>query len=195
VNWTPALSLAFLGSCMSVPAAQHAPDGSVPPPAAPSHQIALYLGQRSLDTDNWSPVEDQPMFGLEYSQQSSPESLGWEVGIAGSKDDSTLLGVDVTGSTGEIYGGLRKTFGSDVVRPYIGGGLSFIKAKVEASGAASEDDTSPAAYLHGGVQFLVSDGFFLGLDARLLFGSDITIAGVNGDADYGQLALALGWRF
>jgi hypothetical protein len=187
------VSLLALSSCMSVPGSQ-TPSAGSPPPAVTEHQVTLYLGQRSLDEDNWSPVEDQGAGQLEYSQENADDAIGWEVGFGGSSKDDTLGGFDVTGSTGELYGGVRKSFGSGNVRPYIGGGLSFINAKVEV-GSASEDDSSVAMYLHGGVQFLLGPSFALGLDLRALFGSDITIAGVNGDADYGQAALTFGWRF
>lgn len=181
-----ATSLAFLGSCMAV-----APQGAgSPPPAAPEKQFSLYLGQRSLDSTDWSPVEDQATFGIEFSQESTGSAIGWEVGLAGSSDDSG----SITGSTGELYGGVRKSFGSDTVRPYVGGGLSFINATAEV-GSASEDDSSLAGYVHGGLQFLVSQTFAIGLDIRLLFGSSLTIAGFDTDADYGQAALTVGWRF
>jgi hypothetical protein len=182
-----ATSLAFLGSCMAV-APQAAP-GS-PPEAAPERQFTIYLGQRSLDSTDWSPVDDQPTLGIEFSQESTGSAIGWEVGLAGSSDESGPL----KGSTGEIYGGVRKSFGSDTVRPYLGGGLSFINAKAEV-GSASDDDSSLAGYVHGGLQFLVSRTFEIGLDLRVLFGSDLEIAGVSTDADYGQAALTFGWRF
>ena len=195
MKWIAALCLFSLASCMSAPASLVGPAAGVAPAPAPDRQIAIALGQRQLDSKDWSPVEDQPAFGLEYSEQSDPDGVGWEIGFAGSSKDGNVGGFDVTGSTAELYGGLHKEFGNDRVRPYVGGGLSLIKARVEVSGAGDEDDASAAAYLHGGVQFLVSPTVFLGVDARVLFGSDITIAGVNGDADYSQLALVLGWRF
>jgi hypothetical protein len=185
--------LLALSSCMSVPSAQ-APASGVPSSSEPQSQMAIYLGGRSFDKDLWSPVEDQGVFQVEYSHQASPEDIGWEVGFAGSGDDSTFFGADVTGRTAEIYGGVRKTFGSETVRPYLGAGLSVIRAEFEVGGA-SDKDTSGAGYVHGGVEFLISPTFFLGLDLRALFGSQITIAGVDGDADYGQAALTFGWRF
>jgi hypothetical protein len=187
------VALLALSSCMSVPGSQSSSAGSQPA-ASPEHQFTVYLGQRSLDEDDWSPVEDQGALQLEYASESPDAAVGWEVGLGGSSDDDTFGGFDVTGSTAELYGGVRKTFGSGTVRPYVGGGLSFINAEVEV-GSASEDDSSVAMYLHGGVQFLLGDSFALGLDLRALLGSDITIAGVDGDADYGQAALTLGWRF
>jgi hypothetical protein len=159
------------------------------------NRIALYLGQRSLDKGDWEPVEDQPTIGLEFVHETADFPVGFEVGLMGSSDDDNVGGVDLTGSTGELYGGVRKTFGSDVVRPYVGAGLSYIDAKIEASGFGDEDDSSIAGYIHGGVDFDITESFFLGVDLRFLFGSDLNIAGFDTDADYTQLALRLGWAF
>jgi opacity protein-like surface antigen len=189
-------ALLSLSSCMSVPAA---PDAQVPVGKGsnsmePRGQLAIYLGVRTLDQDLWSPVEDQGVFGFEYSHQDSPDAFGWEVGLMGSSDEGKFAGFNVRGRTGEVYAGVRKAFGNDTVRPYLGGGLSIIRGEVDAAGS-DDSDTSAAAYLHAGVEFLISPTFFLGLDIRGLFGSSIDMGGVNGDADYTQGAFTFGWRF
>ena len=45
------------------------------------------------------------------------------------------------------------------------------------------------------VTFDVSDDVFLGFDLRGVFGSDLSLFGVSGDADYQQLALLVGTSF
>ena len=182
-----------LSSCMSTPSAQVPVTGGSRS-MEPRSQMAIYLGARSLDQDLWSPVEDEGVFGFEYSHQDSPESFGWEVGLQGSRDEGTILGTHVEGRTGEVYGGMRKSFGTETVRPYIGAGLSIIRAEMDV-GSADDSDTSAAGYVHAGVDFLLSPTFFVGIDIRGLFGSSIDIAGVNGDSDYGQGAFTFGWRF
>lgn len=165
-------------------------------PAPTRGRITLLLAQRMLDGDFWEPVEDQPAIGIDVSFENPEHVIGWEIGIMASKDDGEFLGLDVEGKTGELYGGVRKTFGGpdQDVKPYLAGGLSIIKAEGELSGI-SDDDTSLAGYLHGGVLGQFTDRFFMGLDLRVLFASDIELAGVSGDADYTQLGLVLGWGF
>lgn len=180
-----------LASCAAVQTKIPAQDSS----AARANRISLYLGQRDLDEGDWSPVDEQATFGVEFAQEKPGSMVGWEVGLMGSSDDDTVAGFDVTGSTSELYGGVRKSFGEGVVRPYVGGGLAFINGKVDVSGVGDDDDSSAAGYAHGGIDLAVSEVVHLGLDLRLLFGSDITLFGVNGDADYGQLALVLGFAF
>ena len=197
------LLLLSLAACASVP--QAAPQGdpqAVPAPvpepvstASRDNRITLYLGQRNLDEDDYMPVDEQGVFGVEYVRESPGSIIGWEIGLMGSYDEDRIGGFDVEGSTGELYTGVHKTFLTGVVRPYVGAGISFINSEVEVVGLGKDDDDSVAGYAHLGVMFHVTELFFLGLDVRALFGSDMTIAGVSTDADYGQLALNLGWAF
>jgi hypothetical protein len=171
-----------------------------------SSKFDVYLGVRSLDGDDWSPVEEQGTIGLEFVHEAPGSPVGFEIALFASgdtKDNVAVPGggtVDVRGRTSELAIGIRKTFGSEAsgVHPYVGGGLAAIKAEFKGSvgGLSSEDDDgSGALYLHGGIDFDVGPSFFLGIDLRFLGGSDVTLFGENGTADYGQLALVFGWKF
>ena len=194
--------ISLLASCASATRPAEAPTAA----SYRSSRIDLYLGARKLDEDDWSPVEDQTAVGLEFVHEGHDAPVGFEIAVFVSekKKDNVAAGastIDVTGKTGEISAGVRKTFLKDdrVVHPYIGGGLAAIQGKfhgeVSTGGSASDDDTSGALYVHGGVDFDLGPAFVIGLDLRFLGGSDITLFGVNGSADYGQLALLLGFRF
>ena len=172
--------------------------------AGPVQRAALYVGQRSLDEGDWEPVEDQATLGLEYSRENPASLVGWELGLLASQDDADErfggIDFDFEGSTTELYGGVRKTFGDEEARvhPYVGGGLSLVNAKVEVKAlgeSEDEDDDSIAGYLHGGIAFDLTESFYAGVDLRILVGSDIEIAGVDADADYEQLALVIGFSF
>jgi opacity protein-like surface antigen len=169
-------------------------------------RVGLYLGGRQLNEDDWSPVEDQTAVGVEFVHEGHDAPVGFEVALfvsEKSKDDvpAGATTIDVTGKTAELSAGVRKTFLKDDghFHPYLGGGLAAIQAKfrgeLSTGGAASDDDTSAALYVHGGVDFDLGPAFLIGLDLRFLGGSDITLFDANGDADYGQLALVLGVRF
>jgi len=179
----------------SVAQAAPAPANQSTVVASRDNRITLYLGQRNLDEDDYTPVDEQSVFGVEYVREAPGSVIGWEIGLMGSYDEDRVGGFDVEGSTGELYGGVHKTFLTGVVRPYLGAGISFINSEVEVVGLGKDDDDSVAGYAHLGVLFQVSALFSLGLDARALFGSDMQIAGVSTDADYGQLALILGFAF
>ncbi len=191
--------LLALSACSAVPkAAWQDPSED---PDRPT-RFALYLGQRNLDEDDYEPVDEQVMLGLEFVHEARDSVVGWELGLAGSADEETvqLLGqdVDVEATTGEVYAGIRKSIGSGRFRPYVGGGVAYIQSELEAStslGSGSVDDGSIAGYLHVGVSFDLTPGFFIGLDLRALLGSDLDYDGLESDADYEQLALTIGGAF
>jgi opacity protein-like surface antigen len=195
VKTTVAISFLLLASCAAAPAAVRPATAEGAPSESKPNRIALYLGQRSFDEDDYAPVEDQFTFGLEFAQEYRDSPVGWEIGLMGSADESSVGGFDVEGSTGEIYGGVRKSFGSERIRPYVGAGVSFINSDFEVVGVGSDDDSSVGAYAHGGVAFEITPSFLLGLDLRGLFGTDIEIAGFQTDADYLQFAIFAGFGF
>lgn len=165
---------------------------------AKSNRVTFYVGQRMLEEDDWAPLEDQPMLGLEFAQEKPGSAVGWEFGLMGSRDDDEVLNLDVEASTLEIYGGLRKTFGKPGagIKPYVGGGLSVVRGRIEVGGGGSESDTVPAAYLHGGVLAQLKSGFFVGADLRALLGAEFETGSIpEVDGDYTQIGVLLGWAF
>lgn len=183
----PYLPLILLASCATVPATSATPAASIQATDWHDNRVAFYIGQRSLD-DDYSPVEDQAAVGFEFTHEGSDSAIGFEAGVMGSGDDHS----SDEGSTGELYAGMRKTFGRDTVRPYIGAGVSLIGVDLDA-GAIDDDDSSATAYAHVGVTIDVTSVVFVGIDARALFGSDVTLDGVDTDADYGQIAFVIGF--
>lgn len=187
-----ALTLASCAATRGV-ALQDAP--ASPAASTRANRIVLYLGARGLDEDDYEPVDKQGTIGLEFVHEFADFPLGFEVGVMGSGDEDDSGGLDFEAATGEIHAGLRKTFGGEAIHPYVGAGLSVIAAEVKVSGSSTRDDESAAGYVHGGVSFDVAEAFFIGVDVRALFGSDLDIGGVSTDADYGQVALVLGFAF
>lgn len=165
-----------------------------------SRRFTVLLGQRSLEEDDFAPVEDQPMLGFEFSDGGTDDGLvGFEIGVTGSSEsDDVFLGgpgtEEVEGSVGELYAGVRKEFLGSAVNPFLGIGLSASRAEVEVGGN-SEDDTAYGIYVHGGVVFPLSDAFALVADARARFGEDYRIANVDGEGDFFAIALGISFGF
>jgi len=166
--------------------------------AEPSLQrLTLLVGQRSLDSDDFAPVEDQPLFGVELSDGGVDANIGYEFGVTVSSDSEDAfisgLGVtEVTGSMAELYLGVRKEFPSHGVRPFMAAGLSAARGEIEV-GPNSADDTVFGFYIHGGLVFPVSDVLSLVADLRARFGEEFEVNGVEGDADF--VALGIGLAF
>ena len=64
---------------------------------------------------------------------------------------------------------------------------------VAGDGSANDHDTSMRFYIHGAAAVRVGDNVRLGADARVPTGTDITLFGVNGDADYKQFSVFIGF--
>jgi len=169
-------------------------------PAWAGGNANFVLGWRGLDEDYWSPVEDQAVVGVtvDFGKEGWPVFL--EAGLQGSAGDDNVLDigdVSVTGSVGELSFGVNKTWQpAGNIRPFIGGGLASVTATYEVDtflGDVDDDDTSLGVYLHGGVFWRLGKRFNIGVDGRILAGTDITLFGADGDADYAQLGLVLGW--
>ena len=166
-----------------------------PSRAGARRSVVVYAGQRQLDGAQWGPVEDQPTLGaaLELVDVSG---LGLEFGLLGSfRAADTTPGMEVQANTLEAFVGGRfdVRIESSPLVPYAGLGLSVINA--DARRPASNNDASAGLYMHAGVDWLITDSFFLGLDLRLVRLTDVTIAGTRGDVDYDQLAAVIGFTF
>jgi len=169
-------------------------------PRAPIRQLSLQAGIRDFtDETIFGRVDSEAAFGIEYAHEVR-DGLGFEVGGIGSlSTENGLSGnPDITGAAAEIYGGARYWLrGERRWTPYVGAGLAAIMAGVDddAGGQVSDDqDFSLGFYAHGGIQYNVNEFLFLGADVRGLFGTDLDLTTVSGDADYLQFMLVLGFR-
>ncbi len=175
-------------------------DGEEPTPVAPIRQISLQAGVRDFSDDAiFGRVDSEAAFGLEYAHEIA-NGLGFEVGGIGSlsTENGFATNPDVTGAAAELFGGARYWFkGERRWTPYVGAGLAAIIAGVDddqGGQVADDQDFSLGFYAHGGVQYNLNDLLFLGLDVRTLFGTDLDLTTVSGDADYLQFMLVLGFR-
>lgn len=158
-------------------------------------KVSAYFGLRQFD-DDFEPLEDQGTIGVGYSMEPPKWPVGWEAGFFVTAADDEVGGFDVESVTSEFYGGVRKSFGEGVARPYVGAGLSLLFAAFDAEGPVDEDDDiGIGAYAHGGVDFQISPLFSLGFDVRGLFGTELEIYGSDLDANYWQYALVAGFSF
>jgi hypothetical protein len=171
--------------------------------------VNFFIGQKSLDGDDWEPVEDQLEFGavMSFGQDEWPVHIA--VDVLASADEETVFdplgggNLKVTGSTFEVAAGVRKIWKKGRVLPYIGAGVGVIGAKVEADdGFVSVDgsDSGFGVWAGGGVFWRLGGHFNIGLDVRYSsadvdvdFGQGIVVQDVSaGGLHYGAL-LGFGW--
>jgi len=162
--------------------------------------INVFFGQKNLDKDDWEPVEEQSEFGIEVDFRKKDWPVNIAIDVLVSSDDQSIIDpffgqVDLEGKTKEFNIGIRKIWDEhSSVRPFIGGGLSYIRAEAEATipglGSASDSDTGVGIWLGGGVYFTLGEHFNLGVELKYS-DADVTLFDVDaaaGGTHYGLLA-------
>ena len=161
-----------------------------PPPRVPVYNVSLLLIGRVVDDAD--PADEHKGWGLEFDGYSPADAVGWEFGITRTSDEASSGSVDLEATIEEIYTGPRKTWGDPgKIHPFLSGGLAYVAAEADVSGAGSDDDSSFGIYVRGGAYWTFGEHFNVGADARALVGTDIEF----GDADYLQLGVILGYSF
>ena len=159
--------------------------------------VNFFLGQKTLDEDDWTPLDKQAEFGVlvDFKQQSWPVSIA--IDFLGSIDVETESGIDLEGSTTEFDVGVRKIWevAGSSLRPYIGGGLAFINAEFKATNfPVSDSDSGTGIWLNGGVYWTLGQHFNLGLDLRYSQ-ADVTLFGEEGEAGGTHAGIILGYHW
>jgi len=172
---------------------------SVAAPAMAGGNANFILGTRGLDKDFWTPVNGQFVIGaqVDFGKMTWPIHLETGIQVSVGAEEDFIGTSDVYGSVAELDFGVNKTWElKGQARPFIGGGLAAVGASytIEAPlGDIDDDDDGGGAYFHGGVFWRLGKRFNIGIDGRFLVGTKITLFGEEGDADYVQLGMILGW--
>jgi len=157
------------------------------------------LGQRNMN--------DKDTFKQDGLDLSSPTSFGADIDFGGkdwpvnlvaglhvsAEQDTDAAGFDVTVAIADVAFGVNWTIVKDgKVRPYLGAGLSSVGVAVDDD-VDDDADQSLGYWAHGGVLFRLGSRLNIGLDARILRGTDLTVFDTDFDADYEQYSAFLGF--
>ena len=170
--------------------------------------VQFVIGQRYMSDDLWKPLDEPTVFGVEidFAPASSPVHVALGLQFAGDSGNATVedpfLGatgsVDSTlfeFSTGFLWHPVKKA----IVRPYLGAGALMMVAANDTTWGVFDDDgesdQSFGFYGNAGLFFKVGDHFNIGIDGRIVRGTNITLAGRELDADYEQVAILLGFSW
>ena len=181
---------------------------SSPAHADATGNVNFFVGQKSLSSSDWEPVEKQGEFGavMSFGQKTWPVSIAVDVLVSTDDQDAfdPFIGnYTLTGTTYEVDFGVRKVWGKARTRPYIGAGLALLgaSAEIESGGASIDgDDSAVGFWADAGIFWRLGSHFNLGLDVRysdadvdLDFGSGLVATDVGaGGFSYGLL-LGFGW--
>ena len=170
--------------------------------------INVFLGAKALDEDDWEPVEDQSEFGIKLDLRSKDWPVNIAIDYLASKSDeeSVLLfdpdlgtvELELEGETSELNLGVRKIWDHfPYVRPFIGGGLSFITAEAKGSALGvtiSDDDSGVGIWIDGGVYWTLADHFNIGLEAAFS-SAEVTLFDVDVEAGGGHFGILAGYHW
>lgn len=189
-------AVAVLALAVLVPSAARAEDMS--------GNVQFLVGQRYLG-DFWKPLDTPMTFGVnvDFAPESAPVHVALGMSMAG--DQQTITG-SYFGDTGDVEdafwelsaGFVWLPLKKGVARPYLGAGIVILGAGVGSDWNfwdGGDTDHSFGFYGNAGVYFKVGDTFNIGLDGRAVTGTKITLGTQEGDADYWQAALLLGFSF
>lgn len=169
-----------------------------------SGNTEFFIGQMYL-TDFFAPVDEPASFGFEidFAPKKSPVHVALGMNFAGQTERVAGTYFGETGkvgvgfmefSAGFVWLPVKKA----VVRPYLGAGVLRTFAFVGAGSdywIDGDADQSFGFYGNAGVFFKVGDTFNIGIDGRFVRGTSITLAGFEGDVDYDQVSLLLGFSW
>ena len=150
--------------------------------------VNVFLGAKVLDEDEWSSVEDQGVIGLQIDFRPRSWPVNIVIDLLGAYEEKDYGGEDLSvkyeSITSEFNVGVRKIWERFAyVRPFIGGGLSFIHREfsVEASfqNKFTYDDDAAGLWFGGGVYWTLAGHFNIGLK---VFSANIALFGFDDNA-------------
>ena len=173
-----------------------------------SGNTQFVIGQRYLRDAKWGTLDSPTVFGIEvdFAPSSSPVHVAMGVMVSGESGTGTIA-EPMFGETGSVdsrffefsAGFLWHPVKKAIVRPYLGAGAVILTASNTSDWGAfssgSHSDTSFGWYGNAGVFFKVGEHFNIGVDGRAVRGTKITLSGIEGNADYEQVGMLLGFSW
>lgn len=168
--------------------------------------VNFFIGQKYLNGD-WeddsigADFSTQREFGVLMSFGQTTWPIDMAIDFLTSSADDNISGVKLEGETMELDFGVRKHWGKAKTRPFIGGGLGWVKGELTGSASGisvSADDSSYGAWIDGGVFWRFGERFNLGLEGRYSMAKiEPKLGGTTFDMEAGGfhlgLLIGIGW--
>ncbi len=155
--------------------------------------LSITLGQKTLD-DDAKPAEVQNVFGARWTFGKKSWPIMFAVDVSTSTGDGSESGVfpyyvyyygyyygsgnlNVNVATTTVSFGVRKEWGKSTTRPFVGGGVEWIRADLKANfefpglgdpvrGFVDDDDTNIGYWAEAGVLWQVGKHLDIGFNVR-----------------------------
>lgn len=150
----------------------------------PESNFSAFLGQKTLDDNDWEPVESQVEWGLIADLGRKDSVANLVISYLFSTDDSTQNGADFTGDTWELGLGIRKPFHLEAgFAPFIEFGAAYVDATLERSVISPAESSDSAFGLWGGLGINFAVGERVSVGALLRYtAAEVTLLGADREA-------------
>jgi len=135
--------------------------------------LNLFVGQLWLKSGDWSPVDEQPEFGLMLNFGEERAPVHFAIDVFASSKEVTNAGPtgngQVKGASHEIAIGVRKVWDQTATRPHLGAGATAIGVSEEFDGpvgVGANDDRAYGAWVDLGVSWRLASHLNLGIETR-----------------------------
>lgn len=162
--------------------------------------ISGFIGGKLLNNNDW-PDDLSRHFSMGFITDIKKES--WPISIAldimDTGGERKNAGMTDLGHTTEYHFGVRKIFTNQdsKIKPYIGGGVSFMYAEQEyevLNITTTQDGSDVGSWLGGGMYYEIKPGIVLGFDVRYSKG-EVTLFNKERDAGGINIGVAGGFQF
>ena len=144
--------------------------------------------QASIGADGW-PV----WIALDYLSASDSESDLTSLGLIAPLFGQPISKTAAESKTREFDLGVRKFWGQNRVRPYLGGGVAFVEGEIIVEGFGL-DDSAIGMWANAGLMFVIGEHVNLGIDLRVSR-AEIAFSGEEFEAGGKHAGLTVGWNW
>ncbi len=167
----------------------------------------ILLGAKLLDEDEWEPVEEHNEVGISFDFRQTHWPISITFAYLTSEDDGSAVVFvpgygwtigDFDAETREINVGVKKIWDvTEIIKPFAGGGLSFINAEFTGTTfgrTRSQDDDAVGIWIGGGIMFTLAKHLNLGFQAGYSY-AEVELFGVDANAggSHGLFVIGFHW--
>lgn len=206
-------SKAFSGAVLALALASPFSVAQAEPGAA---NLNLFAGQKQLDSNDWSPIDEQTSAGISIDYEPEGWWLGATVGLYNGTATESVTFADTTGGAnpnpGELISdswelaiGPNKVFKIPgvPVRAYVGGGYAYMSVTyvereydtdTNTAYRRRASDAAHGAWARTGVFVTLAEMINLGVEARISRG-EVDLNGFNAEAGGEFIGAIAGFHF
>jgi len=163
--------------------------------------INLQVGKRSMDSNDWQPVDKSTFYGVEGTWGKQDQVILFATDLYGSSESDRLetASQDRRLRSMELAIGFRKIWQYKTLRPYAGAGVSLVSEDFEVTtdGQRTEEqsDRTTGFWVGGGLNYRLGPHLNLGVAARYAPVQQVKVIGESIDASSGQVGVNVGWSW